>query len=328
MAKRSYGKTSKIQPSVMTLYVNTSTVAPGATGSFTVDLSQIASVVNRRFYRQGLNWAVAGFKVFGAQGALGTVAVKKIPNTWVSSNAWEKAFRHWNRQIKETLDEGGNESARAKFSDFKIYMDQIHRADGYAANLVPLDGQLPVAQPYVMGEWDPSHVVLPQTAADGSGTLIDPTEFTLHMVGSSTGASKGLIQGYEDSRAFPQSPDPVAPAMSSANNWLNAMFDEGSANPNILDNAENENDELPYPQQDYPGGPVQAPALQIHDISGLTATTVGGNTYLKGGNFPCGLIRFDWTVDASASTSYNIAIQIDMVPGSHRGYLAEPMTEM
>lgn len=46
---------------------------------------------------------------------------------------------------------------------------------------------------------------------------------------------------------------------------------------------------------------------------------------MKGGNFPCGLICVDWT---PAGESANIIIQIDMIPGSHRGYLCEPMTEM
>jgi len=308
----------------MTIVTNTPVVAPGATGSFTADLSQMASIVNRRFYRQGINWAVAGFRIFTA--GTGSVSVKKIPNTWVASNAWEKTFRHWNKQMNETLEEGGNESARARFSDFKIHADLEHRTAGFVANLVPLDGQLPVAQPYLLGEWEASHVVLPQTAADGSGTLIDPTEFTLHMVGSSSGVSKSMIQGYEDSRSFPQSPDPVAPAMSSANNWLSAMFDDGSANPNILDNAENENDELPYDQTAYPGGPVNSPSLMVHDFKGITGTTVGGMTNLKGGNFPCGLIRFEFLNAGEASA--NIAIQIDLVPGTHRGYLCEPMTEM
>jgi hypothetical protein len=54
---------NKIQPAEMTLLTATSTVNAGATGNFTIDLSQCASLMNRRFYRQGLNWAVAGFKI-------------------------------------------------------------------------------------------------------------------------------------------------------------------------------------------------------------------------------------------------------------------------
>ncbi len=104
------------------------------------------------------------------------------------------------------------------------------------------------------------------------------------------------------------------------------MFDVGNDDTEVIDNATNRNDDLPYPQVDYPGGGVQAPSMQIHDIVGLSATTVGGTSRLKGGNFPCGLIRFDFS--NSSDTTSNIAIQIDLVPGDHRGYLCEPMTEM
>jgi hypothetical protein len=329
MARRKQPMTRvrNIEPSPLTItFTTVGTTAPGATLRSYIDLSQVASIVSRRFYRQGLNWAIAGMKLQSSQP--GTIQVCKIPNTWVASAAWHKTFALWNKQMTETLDEGGNQSLRARFSDFKIYADADHRALGFGANLLPRScGNLTAA----VGEWDSSHVVLPQTAADGSGTLIDPTEFTLHMVGASTAASKGIIEGYADSRAYPQSPDPVGPAASSPNNWMSSMFDDGSANPEILDNAENENDELPYPQENYPGGANQLASLEVHDISqiyGTSATTNIGITRSKGGNFPCGLIAIDWTPSAEAVTSANLLIQIDMIPGTHRGYLAEPMQDM
>lgn len=313
----------KLQPSPLTFTFASASSPAGVTLRSYIDLSQCASIVARRFYRQGLNWAVAGFKVSSLKA--GTVVCSKIPNTWTASNAWHKTFALWNKQMNDTLEEGGNESLRARFSDFKIYADEAHRAAGFPANLLPVDSGGNVALP---GEWDPSHIVLPQTAADGSGTLIDPTEFTLHMVGATTAASKCMIQGYEDSRAFPQSPDPVGPAASSANNWMSAMFDVGSANPEILDNAENENDDLPYLQADYPGSSGQLPALEWHDFCQIyqtSATTNVGITRMKGANFPCGLIAIDWT---PTEQSANLVIQIDLIPGEHRGYLAEPMQEM
>jgi hypothetical protein len=329
MARRNNNKMTrrpkKIQPSPMTLTLATAVSAPGATLRSYIDLSQCASIMNRRFYRQGLNWAVSGFKITSTQP--GFSVVSKVPTTWVSSNAWHKTFALWNKQIVDTLEEGGNESLRARFSDFKVFADPAHRALGVAGNLLPVDSAGVAA---TAGEWDASRIVLPQTAADGSGTLIDPTEFTLHMVGASTGASKGIIEGYADSRAFPQSPDPVGPAASSANNWMSAMFDDGSANPEILDNAENENDDLPYDQVNYPGGATQVPNLAWHDFTQIystSATTNVGIQRMKGGMFPCGLVAIDWTPAAEAIAA-NLVIQIDLVPGDHRGYLCEPMQDM
>ena len=101
MAKRrTMSKRSKIEPAVLTFTLAT----PGTTaGTHYVDLSQIASLVNRRFYRQGINWAVAGFKFSSTRA--GKVNVYKLPNTWVMSNAWEKAFRAWQRMNNEALQE-------------------------------------------------------------------------------------------------------------------------------------------------------------------------------------------------------------------------------
>jgi hypothetical protein len=57
-----------------------------------IDLSQCASLVNRRFYRQGLNWAVAGITIFTDSATAGEIVIYKVPDTWIASNAWEKDF--------------------------------------------------------------------------------------------------------------------------------------------------------------------------------------------------------------------------------------------
>jgi len=330
-------KRNKIQPAVQTLNFATTGPLPGGRERSYVDLSQICSIVNRRFYRQGLNMAVAGIKISTAQP--GTVFAYKLPNTWVTSNAWEKAFRAWDKQQKDDVDESGAQSAMAKFRDFKVFMDTQH-VDAYLAagsnlnfaNLMPIDSAGNFA---AGGEWEPSQIVVPNTAADASGSLIRPVEYLLHMVGinNNGGVSRGVLEGYADSRAYPQSPDPVAPDLGSGNNWLRDMFNVGDDNSEVIRNATETNDELPYPQVDYPGGETQMPGLQIHDfVQAYEANAVNGVSQqrLKGGNFPCGLIAFDWFPAASAdpSLSSGLSIQIDLVPGNHRGYLCEPMTEM
>ena len=325
MARR---KSKKIQPAEMTLFTATPSVNAGAIGEFTIDLSQCASLLNRRFYRQGLNWAVAGFKILTSSGVTGNVTISKLPNTWVTSNAWEKAFRAWNKQQMDAIEEAGAESAVARFRDFKVFADVQHVSSGFANNLLPYDGQRPVAQPFAPGEWQQSTIVIPNQAVDATGSRVDPVEYSLHMVGvnDNGGVSRGILEGYADSRAFPQSPDPVSPPIDSFNNWMRDMFDVGNDNQEITANATDKNDDLPYPQENYPGGQIQAPSLAVHDYNGITGTTIGGITRLKGGNFPCGLIRV--TFDNSGGLAGNIALLVDLVPGDHRGYLCEPMTEM
>jgi len=326
MARRN---SNKIQPAVMTLNLVIPATAPGAITSETLDLSQCASLLNRRFYRQGLNWAVAGFKVLSPGGAIGQLRIQQLPNTWVTSNAWEKAFRSWNKQQMDAIEEAGAESAIARFRDFKVFADTVHVTAGFGANLLPQDGSTPPL-PYATGEWENSQIVIPNLVADASGSLVDPKEYALHMVGVNNfgSLSKGILEGYADSRAYPQSPDPVSPVIGSDQNWMRNMFDVGNDSTEVTDNATDRNDNLPYPQVDYPGGEIQAPTLATHDSIVISGTTIGGTSREKGGNFPCGLVRFDWGVDLSAETSYGLVIQVDLVPGHHRGYLAEPMTEM
>jgi hypothetical protein len=316
--RRSAGK---IQPAPLTLAIDPPSVAPATTTSFYVDLSQCASILNRRFYRQGLNWAVSGFKVISSQGSQGAIAILKIPSTWMASNAWEKVFRTWKRQQDQAIAESGSQSAVAKFRDFKIHLNEGHVDAGFAANLTPDDHAL-------LGEWDASEIVIPNLIPDASGSDVDPAEYLLHMVGvnNHVGVSRGMLDGYANSRAYPQSPDPVAAPVENTANFLRQMFDVGNDSSEIVNNAVNMNDDLPYDQTEYPGGGVQAPTAQIHDLSYITATSVGGMTFLKGGMFPCGLIQIN--VQNTGDSGLDVALLVELVPGPNRGYLTQPMTDM
>lgn len=306
-----------MEPAPMTITLATPDTAGG---SYTADLSQIASLINRRFYRQGINWAVGGFKIFST--GTGAFSISKIPNTWVAANAWKKAFEAWNRQQREALAASGGQSAAAAFRDFKVHMDVTHVSAGFGANLLPIDAS---GNQVLPGEWEASQIVIPHGTGVGGTTV----ERELHMVGVNFNGSdsRGIIEGYADSRAYPQSPDPVSPALDSNQNWLSKMFDDGETFSDVLDNATDKNDNLPYDQVNYPGGEGNMMGLEYHDVAQMISysgsTNVGVQT-LKGGNFPCGLIRFNWTPEGA----HNIVIQINLVPGTHRGYLCEKMGDM
>ena len=344
MARKSYTrKTSrggKIQPAVQTLSFATASSSPGSTVTSYVDLSQVASLANRTFYRHGINWCVAGIKVISLQS--GAVNVYKLPNTWVMSNSWEKGFRAWNKLSREAFEEA--QSTRGKFLDFKIYADATHHQLGFGANLLPL---APFGAATVPGQWIPSEIV----TAQPSGTPVNQTEYEIVAVGANypgLGASGrnavSLIEGYANSRALPYAEDPNVPneatdvAGVTPENWLSSMFDEGTQQTDIVITNELQYDQPPYPFENdgtavdthYPGGANQMSGLQWHDsvqIFSSSGAPVGGigTQRIKGGNFPCGLLRIDWTADETAA---NLVFQIDLVPGNHRGYLCEPMTEM
>jgi hypothetical protein len=340
MAKRKYSSKSKIEPAVQTMTVTIPTVASGATGTFYCDLSQIASLANRRFYRQGINWALSGIKVRSAAGAVGVISVSKLPNTWTMANSWEKSMRTWMRMNREALAEV--ESVRPKFLDFKVYADRQHHQAGYGANLLPIDLNGVPATP---GEWESSKIHVPHaTNALPASTL----DFEMIAVGASfqgVGASGldsvSMIEGYAASRGLPNVLDPNTPgdaddaSGTTPENWMAALFNDGNTQTQeVLDEMITENNLAPYPFENdgihtdtmYPGGANQLATLQPHDIENITGTTIGGTTRLKGGNFPCGLMRFDFLNQAGEPQGLNI--QLEFVPGNHRGYLCEPMTEM
>jgi len=325
----------KIEPAVQTFLVNTPAVGAGITSTSYIDLSQIASLLNRRFYRQGINWAVSGMKIYS--GTSGQVTISKLPETWVMSNSWEKGFRSWQRMNKEALEEA--ESVRPRFLDFKIFADSDHHQLGVAANLLPTNvlGGTPL-QP---GEWDYSKYVVPNSPGGGVNNYEVIATGASYPGGGFSGLNAvSLIEGYASSRALPNVVDPNVPddladaGGPTPENWLSAIFNEGTnQDDQVLDDMRTENNLAPYPFENdgvnvdtmYPNGANQFSGMQLHDFETISNTTIGGITRVKGGMFPCGLIRID---HVPGETTANLAIQIDLVPGSHRGYLCEPMTEM
>ncbi len=319
----------KIQPAVKTMAFN----LPIGTDQ-TLDVSQCASLLNRRFYRQGINWAVAGFTFF-TQGQ-GSITISKIWDTWVASNSWEKGFRAWQKMNNDALDEA--ESIRPRFLDFKVYMDSVHHAAGSGANLLPVDSSNLPATP---GEWEYSKYVVPfGPASPGNTTDFDViwTGANFPGVGATGANGVSLIEGYAASRGLPQVLDPNAPADaadadgSTPENWLAALQNEGiDQDSEVLADMISENNQAPYPYEgdgtaldtQYPGGANQLPGLQVHDSLLVTATTVGGKSTSPGGNFQGGLIRISNTIDAGS-----ISMLVHLVPGSHRGYMCQPMTDV
>ncbi len=329
----------------MSVFVSTSVTGGGTAAAVDyLDLSQVASLLNRRFYRQGINWAVAGFKAYTANSYAGQIQISKLPNTWVMSNAWEKSFRTWQRMNREALAETA--SVRPKFLDFKVYADSDHHTKGFGANLLPIS-QAGAFQP---GEWESSKASIPLVSPAGAFNPGDTVEREFVATGQNypgISAATGfdalsLIEGYAASRGLPNISDPNTPSDApdigggTPENWMQAIFNEGTDQAaDVLEDMITENNIAPYPFENdgvnldtmYPGGANQGPGLEVHDIGFVSPTTIGGTTRLKGGNFPCGLMRIETLNDPAAEASA-ILLQVDLIPGNHRGYLCESMTEM
>ena len=331
-------RSKKMEPAVMTLTLGIPVT--NLPGSNFVDLSQIASLVNRRFYRQGINWAVNDFKFSVEAGLQGELTMGKLPSTWVMSNAWEKGMRAWLRMTNEAMDE--TEFVKPRFMDFKIYADSTHHAAGFVANLLPGG--------FAAGEWESSKMVIPNTPPTFGVALEREIIATgANYPGASLPPATGLdavslIEGYASSRALPNVLDPNTPGDADSvegalpQNWIQATFNEGlDQDAQIIENNQDENNIAPYPFENdgvnldtmYPNGANQGAGVEQHDYTNFTATSIGNISHMKGGMFPCGLIRIDhtnWNVPAEQTKI--VRMQISLVPGHHRGYLCEPMTEM
>lgn len=361
MARKKRG-VKKIEPAVTELNFRPTAVpvagaGPGASpgeATYYIDLNQVNSLVNRRFYRQGLINAVAsikittesqvaGFDLPVAERPRGQVQVAKLPTSWVMSNAWMKGMKAWSRMVDEATSEA--ESTRPRFLDFKIYADRYHHAQGYGANLLPISEFTSAgAQVATPGEWLPSKFVLPKT--NGTDDAISHEIIATGPNYPGTGASGlnavSLVEGYAASRALPNTIDPNVPSDmddasgSTPQNFLSALFNDGTdQTTEVLEDIRADNDVAPYPFENdgvntdtmYPGGANQLPGLQIHDFESITGSTVGGTTYLRGGAFPCGLLKITM-LNYSEEYTIQPVIQINLMPGNHRGLLCSPMQEM
>lgn len=293
-----------------------------------LDTSLAASAVNRRFYRQGTTWAVAGMSLH-TRGAAGTVTVSKIPDSWVAKNSHTKAKELWMKSQEQVLSL--EPSLASRYRDFKIYLDSdmvgasfqdvtASAMDGEI--MLPVDSGSSVAK---VGEWIYSTIQLPN---DGGSN--PPTEITMHMMGADAGNSRGIIDGYAASRSRPQTHDPNIPSQIS---WMNEVFDVADLNEDIREDVTENNDVPPYRVGDandpsaaqdltfYPGGTNNMPQPAIHDRQGVTSTTVGGKTHINGGMFGCGLIKFKFAfTDTPVDDMY---LCVDLVPGKYKGYLTE-----
>jgi len=183
-----------------------------------IDLAEGLSQVNRRAYRQGMEYAV-GKVTFGYQAnpqAILNVQLSAYTagDTWVVHNAWKKAFAHWIAQQRRARRLIG-QSAKPTWEDFKVYLDVYHRA-GTIPPVVAGDDHT-----VGTGEWDYSRLI--HEADDAS---VD--EWYLHLIGGNVSTTdKGLILGYQQSRATVQPEDPELPAEYSTNMY--ALIEYGGS---------------------------------------------------------------------------------------------------
>lgn len=294
----------------------------------TIDVSQSVSMLSRKRYRQGLEWAVSGIRVNSPQACQITIAT--LPQTWSCAQAWKTSFRAW-RKMRHNAEDGMTVDTEARYADFKIAFDDAQSFSGdpqYAPLMLPYGT---VSDPSaVVYDWTKSNFTWPDDS-DMAGA-----ERTAHMIGDDASIrSFGMIHNYANLRKRPQQEDPNVPELGRGS-VLTSLFDYGGDADPILGDITIENSEPPYyvgldtsEEEFYPGGKnYRADWYSNHiSVSNVYSSGAGtsGNGFIPGFTAYCGLIRV--AIGGPVSLA-NIGIYLDLLPGGHDGYMARPMQDV
>ncbi len=343
-----------MQPTERTLIFNLNPAndAEVRSNGLFLDIAQVHNIVNRVFARQGRNYVVDSIEIGVQPGGSFTAAVYRLPQHWPVYNAWEKTFRHWQDQREESAREAGLESTRARYSDFKVFMDQAHAASGTSANLVPVgyatSFAVSASESY---EWNASQVVLPN--AGGSAA---PTEVYLHMVGDDTGAtpllstSCGMIKAYAESRSRPFATDPNIVNVPADHTLYGAMEDVAEIMDDVITNYQEHNHVPPYVidndtnDEFYPGGVNQgstnAPSTWGEGLTLVDCLSTNANQNYNTDSLgpfvaPCGLLKISFeAANVDVTNPLNVGefglglwMKVKLAPGEYKGLMSQSMQE-
>lgn len=298
----------KIQPAQRTLLFQL-TPSSGA-ASVNIDLAKCLSAVNRRLYRQGMQYLVESIHWHGTGMQNVSVAAHTLGDTWMVHNAWKKGFNIWKKQRAEALDHLPGISG--KWSDFKIEMDDV--VTTATIDCVASDG----------GSIAPDEWALSQVFWDDDGTERSPT-FT--MIGSTDPTTKiGLIQEYHISRSRPQTGSPPVDADASDSIYAKMLPMQDELSDALINDIEIDNDAAPYDATEMPGGDTVADAPYAQRIAVSAAASPVG--YMDSFTAECGLLRLNVAsknADFSAADDTPIALFVTVAPGAYKGVAAVPM---
>lgn len=301
-----------------------------------IDLAQCASLMNRKFIRQQHQFAVQSVELIS--NGTGTVTLNRLRNDWVTINALEKSFHIWKQSQDQVVDD--NPSVKARYNDFKVFMDATHAAEGGASNAWPIGYMTPAqataSSATALYDWEYSEIQIPNDPTSGT-----TTGYFLHVVGPDNGAapSKGIIQGYAESRSRPQSRDPnvVGGTPAGPISWMVEAFDEGETFDEITADVMAENNSPPYiidgPNSDaefYPGGSRNAiPGLELAQVDVYTTAGTALTRTPGSGAFLCtaGLLQMTSTVTGQTGANVNY-LKITLAPGLAKGLMARDIKDV
>jgi hypothetical protein len=320
----------KMQPAITDILFRADVAGQGDSRSY-IDTAKELSKINRRMYSQSRMYGYQGLTfIWKSQVAVGVqqlssieVTVATAGNTWIVHNAHVKGHALWNQMQDLVLDD--NPSVKGKWHDFKIVLVDSH---DQTRQLDALDGAF---NPYADGEWNYSTYVMPQHEVDPvTGEPLPAVDFEATLIGPDLGVAgkRSLVKAYQDSRATVFADAPNVPA-AFTDSFFNLLTDSGSQEPELATVIETENDNPPYPIDDYPGAETQAPEPVVVQYGAISASEVDGRV----GGFvaPCGLLEitikgYDQNgAEFPRESMPFVDLLLHVAPGTYKGVAAIPM---
>jgi len=307
-----------MQPAITTLVYAMTPSSGAATAN--IDLAKGLSTVNRRLYRQGMNYAVAGISVGRFDTGITKVILQTAGNTWMVQNAWKKGYHLWNDQQRDAAKAVGIK--RGTWVDFKVTLDDVITT----ATLNPRNSTTGgSAGDPVCDEWAYSELVW-----EDDGDEYTPT---MHLLGTSTrNTTVGLVQEYHISRTRPDAYAPDVDADASESIYAKmALMGSDEFSDLLIAEVEDDNDNPPYDLDEMFGGDTAGDLAVIIDEFSTSVHNSGRSVPFIA---PCGLIRvsIESKVNQDPSQPHTLVasdeahlLVVHLAPGGYKGVLAEPM---
>lgn len=321
MAKRSKRtmKRKTTEPAVTSLWYN----IPTGTTKF-VDLAADLSRLNRKLFRQGYQYIVAGVSVTDSVDATNQaldVSISTAGNTWVTHNAWVKGKALWDQMNEEALHD--NPSIQGTWADYKVSLVENMAFANTERALNGASGLL--AGGY---EWAKSTYVLPQHDVDAAGVVLPAEEYTACLVGPDDLPNKvfSLVNAYEESRATVQDFNSPNVPVALPDSFYLKLTDDGSQDPELAAIIVDANDQPPYAMTAgaYPGGSAYTAAESVTRVARGVKNEFTPTMTLPGFTAECGLLQITCTRPLG-EPSTSVRVCVHLIPGSYRGVMAIPM---
>ena len=298
-------------------YEVTNSGTPNTETSHYVDIARDLAAINRRMMAQGRVYHIGKITVVsrntipspGQQA--GFISVSAAPNSWAVRNAALFGKQLFEKMKKRATQDAGLEIADGRYADFKIR--GLHSGATSPTFLVPVDNGGNALQ---LGTWSYTQF----TSPDGT-TGVD--QYTCHLLGVHAGSgpgaytSVGLVESYGNTRNTVS--NDVPNSIQDSDDPLANLFDDGTANDEIISDMTNQNDDPPYNINEYGGsaGNMPRPLVMQHGTLGQDGrVTLGGLAAVHG------LIEFE----VSSPIENDVySILVELKEGSYKGIAAEAL---